>query len=156
MIMDYNKAKATWFFVVWVVGRINSGRSVGEIIMIMLSFRAGEKSVLLFWFTENEGRSGLYNKELSCLRLMGNIFCLSWKKYLFYNKNDKFLQHRLKTWNPRKSISDSLVTRKLIPKGTLELLYTNIAQLMILTKLVYVAAYLGIMLPTLLHIAERD
>ena len=48
MTMDYDKAKATQFFVVWAVGRINSGRPVGEIIMIMLSFRAGKKSVLLF------------------------------------------------------------------------------------------------------------
>ena len=46
MTMDYNKAKATQFFVVWAVGRNNSGQSVGKIIMIMLSFRAGKKSVL--------------------------------------------------------------------------------------------------------------
>ena len=48
------------------------------------------------------------------------------------------------------SIPDPLVTRKLIPKGTLGLLYTNIAQLMTHTTVVYVAAYLAIMLPSLL------
>ena len=36
------------------------------------------------------------------------------------------------------------------PKGTLELLYTNTAQLMTHTTVVYVAAYLAIMLPSLL------
>ena len=45
MTMDYNKAKATYFFVVWAVRRNNSGWSVGEIIMLMLSFRVGKKSV---------------------------------------------------------------------------------------------------------------
>ena len=131
-------------FVVWTVGRNNSGRSVGEIIMIMLSFRAGKKLVL-FWFTKNEGRSGLYNKELSCFRLIDIIFFLGRKKISFSQEkcDTKFLQCGLKTWNSRKPISDPLVTKKLIPKGTLGLLYTNIAQL-------YVAAYLPIMLPSLL------
>ena len=50
----------------------------------------------------------------------------------------------------KKLIPDLLVTRKLIPKGTLGLLYTNIAQLMAHTAVVYVAAYLAIMLPGLL------
>ena len=36
---------------------------------------------------------------------------------------------------------DSLVTRKLIPKGTLGLLYTSIGQIMTRTTVVYVAAY---------------
>ena len=53
-------------------------------------------------------------------------------------------------WIPRKMISDLSVTRKLIPKGTLGLLYTNIAQLMVHTTVVYVAAYLAIILPGLL------
>ena len=61
-----------------------------------------------------------------------------------------FLQHGLKPWNPRKLIPYPLVTSKLIPKGTLGLLYTNIAQLMTHTTVVYVAAYLAIMLPSLL------
>ena len=60
----------------------------------------------------------------------------------------------LATWvkklNCRKPIPDLLVTRKLIRKGTLGLLYTNIAQLMTHTTVVYVAAYLAIMLPSLL------
>ena len=62
----------------------------------------------------------------------------------------KFLQHWLKSRNPRKPIPDPLVSRKLIPKGTLGLLYTNIAQLMTHTTVVYLAAYLEIMLPSLL------
>ena len=36
------------------------------------------------------------------------------------------------------------------PKGTLGLLYTNTAQLMTHTTVVYIAAYLAIMLPSLL------
>ena len=47
-------------------------------------------------------------------------------------------------------IPNPLVTRKLIPKGTLGLLYTNIAQLMAHATVVYIAAYLAIMLPSLL------
>ena len=47
-------------------------------------------------------------------------------------------------------IPEPLVTRKLIPKGTLGLLYTNIAQLMTYTAVAYVAVYLAIMLPSLL------
>ena len=62
----------------------------------------------------------------------------------------KFFQHGLKTRNSRKLIPGPLVTRKLIPKGTLGLLYTNIAQLMTHTTVIYVAAYLAIMLPSLL------
>ena len=54
----------------------------------------------------------------------------------------------------KKLIPDPLVTRKLIPKGTLGLLYTNIAQLMAHTTEVYVAAYLAIMLPGL-YIFQR-
>ena len=53
--------------------------------------------------------------------------------------------------DPKKLIPDVLVTRKVIPKGTLGLLlYTNIAQLMAHTTVVYVATYLAIMLPGLL------
>ena len=41
MIMDYNKTKATEFFVLRAVKRIDSGPSVVKIIIIiMLSFRA--------------------------------------------------------------------------------------------------------------------
>ena len=47
-------------------------------------------------------------------------------------------------------IPDPLVTTKLIPKGTLGLLYTIISQLMADTTVLYVAAYLAIMLPDLL------
>ena len=43
-----------------------------------------------------------------------------------------------------------LVAAFWIPKETLGLLYTNIAQLMAYTAVVYVAAYLAIMLPGLL------
>ena len=43
----------------------------------------------------------------------------------------------------------TLATKQLIPKGTLGLLYTNIAQLMIHATVVYVAAYHAIMLPSL-------
>ena len=50
----------------------------------------------------------------------------------------------------KKLIPDPLVTGKLIPKGTLKLLYTNIAQLMAHTTVVYVATYLAIMLADLL------
>ena len=50
----------------------------------------------------------------------------------------------------KKLIPDLLVTRKLIPKGTLGLLYTNIAQLMAHTTVADVAAYLAILLPGLL------
>ena len=53
-------------------------------------------------------------------------------------------------WIPKKMIPDLLVTRKLIPKGTIGLLYKNIAQLMVHTTVVYVAAYLPIILPGLL------
>ena len=49
-----------------------------------------------------------------------------------------------------KLIPDLLVTRKLIPKGSLGLLYTNIAQLIAHTTALYVTAYLAIMLPGLL------
>ena len=49
--------------------------------------------------------------------------------------------------DPKKLIPDPLVARKLIPKGTVGLLYTNIAQLMAHTTVVYVAAYLAILLP---------
>ena len=49
----------------------------------------------------------------------------------------------------KKLIPDPLVTGKLIPKGTLKLLYTNIAQLMAHTTVVYVATYLAIMLADL-------
>ena len=55
-----------------------------------------------------------------------------------------FLQHGLKTWNSGKLIPGSLVTRKLIPKGTLR------SQLMAHKTVVYVTAYLAIMLPSLL------
>ena len=51
----------------------------------------------------------------------------------------------------KKLIPDLLVTRKLIPKGTLGLLYTNIAQLMAHITVVYVAVYLTIMLPGILQ-----
>ena len=86
---------------------------------------------------------------------MDNIFFLGWKKKSFSQQkcDTKFLQHGLETWNSRKlkhETPDPLVTRKLIPKGTLGLLYTNIAQLMTHTTVVYVAAYLAIMLPSLL------
>ena len=37
-----DKAKATSFFVVQAVGRIISGRSVGKIIIIILSLRVGK------------------------------------------------------------------------------------------------------------------
>ena len=127
--------------------------SVGEIIMIMLSFRAGKKSVLLLsWFTKNEGRSSLYNKELSCLCLIDSIFCLGREKISFSRQkcDNKFFQHGLKTWNSRKPVPDPLVTTKLIPKGTLGLLYNNIAQLMTHTTVVYVAAFLAVTLPSLL------
>ena len=50
----------------------------------------------------------------------------------------------------KKLIPDPLVTGKLIPKGTLKLLYTNIAQLMAHTTVVYVATYLAIILADLL------
>ena len=58
----------------------------------------------------------------------------------------------------QKTDTRPLVTRKLIPKGTLGLLYINIAQLMAHTTVAYVAAYLGIMLPdqTFWHIAEGN
>ena len=75
---------------------------------------------------------------------MDYIFFLGQKKYLF--ATNMFFQHGLKTWDCRKPIPDPLVTRKLIPKGTLGLLCTNVAQLMTHTILVYVAAYLAIML----------
>ena len=51
----------------------------------------------------------------------------------------------------KKLIPDPLVTRKLITKGTLGLLYTNIAQLMAHITVVYVAVYLTIMLPGILQ-----
>ena len=53
-------------------------------------------------------------------------------------------------------IPDPLVTRELIPKGTLGLLYTNTAQLMTHTTVVYAAAYLAILLPNFWHIAEGN
>ena len=49
----------------------------------------------------------------------------------------------------KRLITDPLVARKLIPKGTLGLLYTNIAQVMAHATVVYVAAYFTIMLPGL-------
>ena len=58
--------------------------------------------------------------------------------------------------NSRKLIPDPLVTRRLIPKGTLGLLYTNIVQLMAHTTVVYVAAYLAVMLPDFLAFAEGN
>ena len=82
---------------------------------------------------------------------MDYIFLLAQKISISQQMCDtKFLQHGLKIRNSRKLIPDPLVTRKLIPKGTLGLLYTNIAQLMTHTTVVYVAAYLAIMLPSLL------
>ena len=56
----------------------------------------------------------------------------------------------------KKLIPDPLVTRKLTPKGTLGLLYTNIAQLMAHTIVVYVAAYLQLRYQTFWHIAEGN
>ena len=61
-----------------------------------------------------------------------------------------FLQHGLKTLNFIKPIPGRLVTRKLIPKGILGLLYTITAQLMTHTTAVYIAAYLTIKLASLL------
>ena len=75
----------------------------------------------------------------------------------FINFIRKRLQHRcfsvkftkLLRWpsftDSKKLIPDPLVTRKLIPKGIPGLLYTNIAQLMAHITIVYVAAYLAIM-----------
>ena len=80
---------------------------------------------------------------MNYVRIFFSFF--SQKKY-----DTKFCKHELKTWNHRKWIQDPLVTGKLIPKGTLGLLYTNIAQLMTHTTVVYVVAYLAIMLPSLL------
>ena len=59
-------------------------------------------------------------------------------------KFTKLLRRPLFT-DSKKLIPDPLVTRKLIPKGIPELLYTNIAQLMAHITIVYVAAYLAIM-----------
>ena len=56
----------------------------------------------------------------------------------------------------KKLIPDPLVTRKPIPKGILALLYTNIAQLMAHTIVIYVAAYLQLRYQAFWHIAEGN
>ena len=70
--------------------------------------------------------------------------CETFKNTFFYRTSGCFL-------DSKKLIPDLLVTRKLIPKGTLGLLYTNIAQLMAHITVVYVAVYLTIMLPGILQ-----
>ena len=70
------------------------------------------------------------------------------KKNLFRNKY--VLATWVKNFRFQKTDFRTLSYQKTDTKGTLGLLYTNIAQLMTHTTVVYVAAYLAIMLPSLL------
>ena len=104
---------------------------------------------MVFCFTGFVKKTMTFLEKMTSIKIINYIFFLGQKKYIFFAKN-MFLEHDLKTWISRKLIPDALVNRKLIPKGTLILLYTNISQLITHTTVVYVAAYLAIMLPSLL------
>ena len=99
--------------------------------------------------------------ESSCNKVKGLKACNFIKKRLqhrsFPVKFEKILRRSTFTehlwwllFGLQKTDTRTLVTRKLIPKRTLGLLYTNISQLMAHTTVVYVAAYLKVMLPGLL------
>ena len=99
--------------------------------------------------------------ESSCNNVKGLKACNFIKKRLqhrsFPVKFEKILRRSTFTehlwwllFGLQKTDTRTLVTRKLIPKRNLGLLYTNISQLMAHTTVAYVAAYLKVMLPGLL------
>ena len=61
------------------------------------------KSVLLFWFTENQSRSGQYNKKLSCLclRTMTRLDARNQKNLTVRNRSNQFKLDPNEQWMNR-------------------------------------------------------
>ena len=92
------KAKANYFFIVWAVGRIVSGRSVGKIIIIILSFWVStsknknidhrvKETYVIFGLSIQNRTLPLFDlfvlKERACIRTKRN----SWRKVFTWEIN---------------------------------------------------------------------
>ena len=92
------KAKANYFFIAWAVGRIVSGRSVGKIIIIILSFWVStsknknidhrvKETYVIFGLPIQNRTLPLFDlfvlKERACIRTKRN----SWRKVFTWEIN---------------------------------------------------------------------